>query len=437
MASLTLNSCARKNTPPELDKDFYEFSKDFLWGTATAAYQVEGGIKNDWSAQGHDAGNGVEHYQRFDEDFAHAKAMNTKAHRFSIEWSRIEPQKGQWDMKEVEHYRQVLKSLKKHGLKPMVTLHHFTNPIWLKEIGGWENEKSIELFNRYVKFIVNELKDDVDFWVTFNEPLVYAFKSYDSGEWPPKKTDRRAALEVIKHLIVAHGKAYSIIHKLQPTAKVGIAKHITILEPYFVLNPIDHLMASVQSNLFNNAFWDSIISGKVDLFIPGFPRVEIPFSNELKDSMDFIGVNYYMRWFITMSGGQKVNEDAPKTDLGWEIYPDGILKALRIANQYSKKLNGIPIYITENGLDDHADKIRSRFMLSHLYRLWQAQQEGIPVKGYMFWSLIDNFEWVEGYEPKFGLMDKDRKWRSSAHVYKEIASKNGISKDMYLKYPLY
>lgn len=410
-----------------------QFPDQFLWGTATAAYQVEGGIRNDWSQAGWDAGKAAEQYTRYPQDFALARAMGNNVHRFSIEWSRIEPQPGQWNHKEVAHYRQVLRSLKAHGLKPLVTLHHFTNPIWVSQKGGWTKDSIVADYIHYVTFIVNELKDEADFWCTVNEPVVNAFKSYDAGEWPPHSKDRGLALQVIKNYILAHGAAYQVIHEIQPQAKVGFAKHITILHPHWILNPVDNLMAYFQSELFNKAFWQALATGELKLAIPGVPTVEIPYNHALKGTMDYIGVNYYTRWLVTPSGKQVVAEDAVKSPIGWEIYPDGMLDALKMADVFAKQMQ-IPIYITENGIDDPDDQLRPRYMLTHLKKVWEAIQMGIPVKGYMHWSLIDNFEWVDRYKPKFGLYTLEREERSSAKLYQSINQNNGITSEVWKQY---
>lgn len=440
--SIYLSGCSGTQINNKAANDgAYKFPEGFLWGTATAAYQVEGGITNDWSTSGLDAGKADEHYEKFEEDFKAAKSLDNNAHRFSIEWSRIEPEEGKWDYKEVEHYKKVLQSLKANGLKPMVTLQHFTNPVWFAKMGGWENEKNISYFSRYVKFIVNELQADVDLWITINEPNVYGFKAYDAGEWPPYKKDRRLALQVMKNEVIAHKEAYKIIHETDKqdadgdgkNASVGFAQHIIVLQPYFPANPLDDIQAYFQDKAFNDAILEAIVTGVIGITIPGVEPATRPFDNDLKGSVDFFGLNYYTRWLVKSSGDRVANDKSELNDLGWEIYPDGMLFALRKLNKYASQLN-VPIYITENGIDDAKDTKRAKFIISHVKKVWEAIQEGIPVKGYIHWTLMDNFEWSDKYGPKFGLMTIDRKMRDSAGVFKQIASQNGISQDLLDKY---
>lgn len=406
--------------------NIYKFPEGFLWGTATASYQVEGGITNDWSTSGLDAGKAAEHYDKFEEDFNAARSLDNNAHRFSIEWARIEPEPGKWDYKEVEHYRKVLQNLKANGLKPMVTLHHFTNPVWVGEMGGWANKHVIPFFEKYVRFIVNQFKDDVELWITINEPNVYAFKAYYAGEWPPYVKNIKMTLQVLKNLIKAHVEAYRAIHDVSDNLKVSFAHNIAILHPLNRFNPIDNLLAYIFNKVFNQSFWQSILTGILNIGIPGLLGIKEPFNINLQGSLDFIAFNYYTRYFVNARGEQLTRKNADVSDIGWEIYPEGLLAALKIAGVYASKQN-IPIYITENGIDDRQDKKRAKYIISHAMMVWQAIQQGINVKGYIYWTLMDNFEWAEKYGPKFGLMSIDRKIRDSAFVYKEIAGQNSIS----------
>lgn len=440
--SLFLSACSGNPANNQaLKNGYYKFPEGFLWGTATSSYQVEGGIINDWSTSGLDAGKASEHYEKFEEDFKAAKGLNNNSYRFSVEWARIEPEEGKWDTKEVEHYKKVLQSLKANGLKPMLTLQHFTNPVWISKMGGWGNEKILTYFSRYVKYIVNELQGDVDLWITINEPNIYGFKGYDSGEWPPFKKDRNLALQVMKNELVAHKNAYKIIHETDKqdsdgdgkNALVGFAHHVAIFQPYFPANPLDDLQVYFTDKAFNDAIMEAVVTGVIDISIPGAESAKSPFDKDLKGSVDFFGLNYYTRWLIKSSGERLANESSEKNDLGWEIYPEGMLIALRKVNSYASKLN-VPIYITENGLDDGKDTKRSKYIVSHVKKVWDAIQEGIPVKGYIHWTLMDNYEWSDKYGPKFGFMTIDRKMRDSANIYKEISGQNGLTRDLLEKY---
>jgi len=320
-----------------------KFPRKFLWGSATSAYQVEGGNDNsDWEHWKVRAGGACDHYNRFEEDFDIAKNLNQNAHRLSVEWARIEPEKGKFDEREVEHYRQVLEALKKRKIRPLVTLHHFTNPVWVVDRGGWENPSTVGYFESYVRYIVTQLSDLCDFWITINEPAVYVFEGYLYANWPPERRDPVKAYLVAKHMLQAHRSAYRIIHKIQPRAKVGIA------------------------------------------YVMGYFRSPVPFDPlrflekkyiERAKVQDFIGLNYYraIGWVNNL----------PKSDVGWRIYPNGLYENLvDLKEQF-----GLPIYITENGIADEDDDQRADYITDHLVAVWRALDEVVDVRGYFYWSL--------------------------------------------------
>jgi beta-glucosidase len=412
---------------------------------------VEGGnIHNDWWRFEQEPGNihnddksgdAADHYVMYDEDFRLASEINQNAHRFSIEWSRIEPEEDRWDLEELQHYRNVLGSLKRHGMKPMVTLFHFTLPLWVADQGGWENRKTIEDFTDYAEFVAHHLGEDVDLWVTVNEPSIYGVFSYAAGLWPPKVRDTDRALRVMANLLKAHAQAYRTIHRVDrhdadldgEPARVGLAKAIAILRPYCVFNPLDHMVAFYQDRVFNWNPLESGISGIIDLDIPGAAGVHEIYP-PLMDTYDFIGVNYYTRWMVKSHGVENLvsNPRSEHTDLEWEIYPEGIYRVLMRVREYGK-----PIYITENGIADSEGSKRPRFIIDHLYRIWRAIEDGVHVEGYFHWSLMDNFEWAEGYRGRFGLYrvdfespGKERTLTEGGGVLSAIAGSNGITKEI-------
>lgn len=425
LGAAALGLLAYRQRKPAKLMSFLDFPEGFVWGAATSAYQVEGGIRNDWSAAGLDAGPAADHYHRYAEDFVHAQNMGHNAHRFSLEWARIEPEPGRFDEHAIAHYRQVLQDLHAKGLTPFVTLWHFTQPEWFARLGGWQREENIASFLAYVRYVVTALQDLVPYWITLNEPIVYAFQAYEEGLWPPFEKERSQALQVARHLLLAHGRAWHLIHELQPDAQVGLVKNMTALAPAQVWSPLSLLATRLQHRLFNEACWQALVTGKLSLKVPRLGEVRIDASEGLKGTLDFIGVNYYTRNLVNGRGELRTRRKARTSELGWEIYPEGLLQMLRHLKPYARKLK-VPVYITENGLADAQDAHRSQFLLEHLAVLWQAIQEGIPVKGYFHWSLMDNFEWAEGFTPRFGLMDIARRWRPSAEVYREIARHNGF-----------
>ncbi|MFZ5559516.1 MAG: glycoside hydrolase family 1 protein [Patescibacteria group bacterium] len=373
-----------------------KFPKNFYWGTATSAYQVEGGIRNDWSAAGqkYDAGIACDHYHRYEEDFDLAKSMNNNAHRFSIEWARIEPEEGKFDQNEIEHYRKVILALRQRGLEPFVTLYHWTLPSWFVKRGGWLNRKAPEYFEQYVGFVVRNLPE-VKFWIILNEPEIYSSHSYLNGAWPPCKKNIIFYLLVIKALIKGHKKAFKIIKSIQPSANIGIAKNNVYFEGWL--------------RAVANWWWNFC------------------FLNKIKNHQDFIGINYY---FHNRIRGFKFNQNENKviSDMGWEIYPEGIYHVLKDLKRYNK-----PIFITENGLADADDSRREKFIVEHLKWIHKAIKEGVDMRGYIHWSLIDNFEWAWGFEPRFGLIEIDyknnlkRTPRPSSKVYAEICKNNALN----------
>jgi len=382
-----------------------KFPDKFYWGTATSSYQAEGGIQNDWSVAGlkYNAEIACDHYNRFEEDFDLAKSMNNNAHRFSIEWARIEPEQGRFDQQEIEHYKKVILALKQRGLEPFVTLCHWTLPVWFAEKGGWLNPEAPKYFEEFVEKIVLEYKDLVKFWITLNEPNIYASNSFLRGAWPPFIKSYFKTNQALKQLIEAHKLAYQKIHEISNQAQVGIAT--------------------------NNVWYRRIIKLFIDY------KWNHWFLNKIKDNQDFIGLNYYLAHTLKSILGRlnlpsDMSEVQPPniTDMGWKIVPEGIYHVLKDLKHYNK-----PIYITENGLADAKDEKRAKFINDHLQWTHKAITEGIDVKGYFHWSLIDNFEWDKGFEPRFGLIEVDRNNnlkripRPSSRAYSEICKNNAIN----------
>jgi beta-glucosidase len=397
-------------------KKSYTFPKNFLWGTATAAHQIEGNNKNsDWWEWEQNKPperkwplepslDGCDSYNRYEEDFDLCKQMNNNAVRFSIEWARIEPEEGKFDQKEIEHYKKVLQAAKDRGLKTLVTLHHFTNPNWLTKFGGWVHPKTSKLFARYAKKCAEEFGEYVDLFTTFNEPQVYAGMSYVKGIWPPARHNPFKVVLVQINMIRAHNKAYK---KMREVTKIpiGLVKHIVCPECTDESILLDRIVARVV--LFLGA----------DFFLIG-----------TKKYLDFIGLNFYFTFRLIKCRIR--NLDDRVSDLGWWIYAPGIEKVLVFLKKYN-----LPIYITENGLADAKDKYRPEFIRDHLIACAKAIDQGVDLKGYFHWSLLDNYEWAEGYWPRFGLVEIDRennlerKPRKSFHYYSEICKNYKVSED--------
>lgn len=396
-----------QNHPKERhDHTTLKFPQGFLWGAATSAYQVEGGnINNDW---GDKAGQACDQYNLYESDFDLAKSLNQNSHRLSLEWSRIEPNEGEFDVSEIEHYKAVLKSLKDRGFTVMLTLWHFTLPKWVAEKGGWENGKTPEYFERFVKRVVPQLGEWVDLWITINEPGVYIYETYIAREWPNSKKSFLGQIKTFLNLTSAHKKAYKFLHSLFPAGQpVGIAQNVMSFEPYHKHSIIEQV-AVVLNDIFTNHLFYFLT----------------------RRTHDFLGINYYFHARFKHKGLVPESVGATKqthdvSDLGWEVYPEGLFDVLTDLS------DDLPIYITECGIASTNDDRRNRFLCLYLQEVARAIKAGVNVRGFFYWSLIDNFEWHRGFEPRFGLVEVDyetqkRHIRPSAKVYAEIIKNNGI-----------
>lgn len=426
----------------------YQFPRGFLWGTATASHQVEGGnTNNTWSKWESEPGRIIEGQKsglacdwwggRWKEDFERARDTGQNAHRFSIEWSRIQPAPDRWDDEALAQYQEMARWLYRNNMTPLVTLHHFTDPLWLVERGGWENEETPALFARYVRRVVSSLKDYVNLWVTINEPNVFIFSGWVSGEFPPGKNDLGCAAKVAVHLIRGHAAGYKVIHELQPQAQVGVATNYRSFAPARSWFLLDRLPLKIQDQLFNQAFNDCLSSGRLNLMLK---KINIP---EAANTQDFIGLNYYTRDLIefnlkysaSLFGRRFFPKDADLSPTGFIAnIPAGMWDGLKWAHDYK-----LPVIITENGVEDHLDTLRPRYTIEHLHQVWRAINFNWRVKGYFHWSLLDNFEWERGWTQRFGLWGLDtstqqRTRRSSVDMYEMICKENGISSEMVKRF---
>lgn len=401
------------------------FPKDFFWGAATSAYQVEGdNAGSDWWRWEKDTGKensgpACRHYNFYEQDFDLAKSLNHNAHRLSIEWSRIEPEKGKFIKEELKHYIDVVNSLKARNIEPMVTLHHFTNPLWFtKETGGWANRSNIDYFLRYCELVVRSLAREVRYWITINEPTIYVSHAYIFGVWPPQVKSYLKAGTVQNNLTLAHIRAYRLIHKiykelhlLKPS--ISIAQHMQYYMP--CSNSLkNRLAARFRNKWYNFGVLDSL---------------------RRHSALDFIGINYYSRqlvelkkWGISNLAADVCEENhhpVKKSSLGWDIYPQGLYELLLKLKKYF-----LPIIVTENGIATDDDTLRWEYIYGHLRAISLAMEKGADVKGYLYWSLMDNFEWDKGFKPKFGLIGIDyhsygRTVRDSARKYAGVV-KTGV-----------
>ncbi|MDF1512472.1 MAG: glycoside hydrolase family 1 protein [Anaerolineae bacterium] len=425
----------------------FHFPPDFKWGVATSSHQVEGDNKNNqWWVWEHlpdhiaadgKSGLACDWWQHAEADFDIAARMGLNAMRLSIEWSRIEIAPGQIDTTALERYRTMLESLLAQNIEPMVTLHHFTNPMWFEDEGGWLSHKATGYFTRYVEQVVRALGDLTNLWCTINEPNFYAYMGYMKGDFPPGAHDFRAAVKVQRNMLLAHASAYRTIHQLQENARVGLAHNICILEPLNPKNLLDRIVTQIQDVIFNKSVLRAVGDGWWMLPMGIGPAFAT------RHTVDWIGLNYYTRHLVTFDRSAKDSgygksthlDNAELMDGGYgELYPRGMRNALKRLEPM-----GIPIYITENGIPDADDDQRPRALLLHLQQVWKMMQNNLPIKGYYHWTLTDNFEWAEGWSLRFGLLELDpetqkRVRRPSADLYSGLAKGNAITPELVKAY---
>lgn len=421
----------------------HPFPRGFLWGAATASHQVEGGNSGNqwwaWEQAGHTNGKSGAACdwwdgKRWREDFDNAAAAGHNIHRFSVEWSRIEPQDGKWDGEALERYLHMLRDLRDRNIMPMVTLHHFSDPLWLTEKGGWENEAVITHFTEFTRKVVNAFKDYCTLWCTINEPNTYALLGYLTGQFPPGVRDLRRAIQVQVHMALAHAAAYRTIHGIQPHARVGYAQHYRPMVARNKWSPLDRMMRNLRDTGLNLAFPSAVQTG---VMRTPFGKQAVPV---VRGTQDYFGLNYYTQetvWFdlsnraelFTHSGYPK---GAELSETGFiACIPEGLRDSIRWA---ARMYPHTPILITENGTESHDDAYRRRYIALHLHQTALAIEEGLPVKGYIHWSLVDNFEWERGWTQRFGLWELDtatqkRTARPSAEMFAEICRANALTSD--------
>jgi beta-glucosidase len=427
------------------------FPSGFLWGVSTAAYQVEGSNLNsqwtDWESAGRIrsgdcCGAACDWWSNAERDFDLARDLGLNALRLSLEWSRIEPEEGRWDETSLARYREQLQALRERGIRPVVCLHHFTNPRWFENKGGFLNPDAPALFERFARHVVEALRDLCQHWVTFNEPNVYAASGYVLGEFPPGRVGEVGnAIRVTSVLARCHLRTYQTIHEMQPEAQVGWAQHYVVFQPVATL--FDRWVAGLLNETFNESFLQLVENG----------RLRFPLSlmdghaAQVQGACDFVGLNVYNRLHVAFDPLNLaqlfsrifVPENVPQGDHGVERpYGEAYPKAVRAAVERAARLNK-PIYILENGVPDAHDRLRPWLLVNVLKEIHRLIGEGHDIRGYFHWTLTDNFEWTEGWRLRFGLVELDpatqtRTMRPSAYLYQEIARANGIKPELIEAY---
>ena len=406
--------------------DKLKFPDSFFWGTATASHQVEGNcINNNWYTWENNfdengkprikdnqvAGLACDHWNKYEDDILMLKELGVSHYRLSLEWSKIEPEKNKFDESVLEHYGNVINSLLKSNITPYITLHHFTNPIWFDKLGAFEKEENISIFIDFCKVVFNRYSNKVKYWCTINEPEVYSVMGYFSGVFPPGKKDAQITAVVHKNLLIAHTAAYHTLKKLPngKNSQIGIVKNVMQFDPSRRWHLLDWLACRLTNTVYNGMSLSYLKYGKIKINIPFFIKLFYSNKQAIK-ATDFFGLNYYSHVHLKfqLDKHEFFINTYPKndimTDMPYTIYPEGLYRAI-----HKVKSIGKPIIITENGIADNKDDKRALFIRRYIYAMNKAIEEGVDVRGYFYWSLMDNFEWAEGYDMKFGLYEVDFK----------------------------
>jgi len=439
-----------------------EFPDGFLWGAATAAYQIEGSPVADgagpsiWHTFAHepqrvrhgDTGDlACDHYRRYREDVDLMRELGLRAYRFSIAWPRVFPSgRGSENAAGLAFYDRLVDALLAAGIRPMATLYHWDLPQALEDSGGWPNPDLAEIYADYAATMFEALGDRVDSWITFNEPWVFTWLGYALGVHAPGRTEIGHALAAGHTVLRAHGDAIARLRALAPDAEIGITLSV---QAYVAASedPRDREAAARSASFNNEWFIEPILHGRYpqamnDEFGGFMPEIDDADRAVITRPIDFVGLNYYTREVVAWDENgffksRPLRAVGQRTAMDWEIYPAGLY---RVLTDFHARY-GLPLYVTENGagFEDEApgtdgvvdDWTRLRYLQSHFEMAHRAISEGVDLRGYMVWSLLDNFEWAFGYSKRFGIVrcdfqTQERTWKKSAHWYRRVIEENGI-----------
>jgi beta-glucosidase len=426
----------------QIDTNAVQFPKDFLWGTATAAHQIEGNNENtnwgEWekdSARIKDRSNAkiaVDGWNRMKDDIKLMKGLGVNSYRFSLAWNKIEPEKGKINEDTLKHYDEFINELKANQIEPMVTLHHFSHPVWFEQLGAFEKEENIRHFVEFSKLVFNRYQTKVKYWVTLNEPNVFVTSGYFNTVFPPGKADSKLGAEVLKNMLKAHVEVYKALKSPKgdtQNIQIGLATSIFQFEPARRWHLGDWAIARISSNTFNESVLGFFRTGTMNFYVPLDVNVSYT-EQDAPNTLDFIGVNYYSHYAYKFDLDFKkaarsiAVEGEEMTDMPYTIYPEGIYRAIEDAAKLKK-----PVIITENGISDAKDDRREKYIKQSLYAVSRAIKDGYNIRGFYYWTLMDNFEWAEGYTQKFGLYEvnlqtNERTLRNGSRAFIEIISKS-------------
>jgi beta-glucosidase len=408
----------------------------FLWGVATSAFQIEGDIENDFTDWERDGKfkvdgldpvyeNGSNHWDFWETDFEYLKELNVNSYRFSIEWARIEPVRNEYSLEAIRQYHKMIDKLIEIEIEPIITLHHFTHPTWFHSLSPWTEKSSIEIFSKFAKKMIDEFADKVKYWITFNEPQVWALAAYGDAKFPPGQKDLYKVMDALYNILYAHIYIYDMLKNYDKTIKVGIAKHFIIFKwarNFF----IDKSLVNKLHEFFNVMILDAFKKNELQFIFPLLLNFTsyIPLDNKI----DFWGINYYYRlhakFKMNYKNPMELFAKEPSTDMGWEIYPKGLKKIIKLVSTTNKE-----ILITENGIATEDENLRIKFIKKHLKVVKSQMKKNKLLKGYFYWSLLDNYEWLQGKSKRFGLIHVDynnnftRKLKPAAKIYSELITK--------------
>lgn len=439
------------------------FPEGFLWGAATASYQIEGSPLADgagasiWHRFSHTPGtthNGdtgdvaCDHYRRWREDVHLMRELGLRGYRFSISWARILPEgKGAINPAGLDFYDRLVDAFIEAGLQPMVTLYHWDLPGALQDLGGWANREIVNWFADYAQVVAHRLGDRVRLWATLNEPWVFTYLGYITGHHAPGMRDLWAGLRTMHHCLLAHGEAVAGLRSVLPAgAQLGIVLNRSPQHP--ATNSEQDRAAAERVHTMNNAlFVEPVLKGRYPALAEqlvglAWPPIQSGDMERIAQPVDFIGVNYYSRGIVKHSENGYLraegveNKEALHTEMGWEVYPEGLYEILQWVHSDSPRVS---IYVTENGaafrdeVQDGRipDEQRVEYLRQHFLSAHRAIQSRVPLKGYFVWSLMDNFEWAFGYSKRFGIVYVDyatqqRIWKDSARWYQQVIAQNGV-----------
>ncbi|MCK5632628.1 glycoside hydrolase family 1 protein [bacterium] len=426
----------------KINTEVIDLSHLKLMGLGTSAPQVESDCNDQYSTHEQKTinpktgeyflpelrGDACDHNNRYKEDIQLIKKTGANAYRFSIDWSKIEPEQGVFNQDALQHYRNVCEELEENGIRPVITIHHYAHPIWFEQMGAFKKEENIKYYVRFAEKLFGCLQDKVHMWLTFNSPGGYAMPAYAIGQKPPYKKNKQLAVQVLKNICEAHVQTYQKLKTLPggKASKIGILKNICQLDPVYKFDPAARLYKFIGNRLVNDCFFDFFSKGIFNVNIPFLARVKHT-NKKAPKSLDFIGINYYSHMGVkgfaccAYPGEMKVKKK------NHTIYAEGMYRALKEVNQkVAKKLN-IPIYITENGIAPLKEEDRDLFLKRYLYAISEAIKDGVDVRGYFYWSFMDNWEWGN-YKDRYGLYHVDfktqkRTLKKSADYFVKIANK--------------